>query len=749
MKQTLSLADPNATWQADGLEWDDELGGMALVRLPGRPECLWSGSQNVDTIDIAPLGIIRLLTTTQSDKLPIEAVHLFVGPDSSGTLRIESISMNALSPERDVTPSTRIPERLLSPDSFTSDAARLLTMKVGRGTNTISLMFQDKATWPVLKAGELVIDDVVVETALNGAALQLTSDTFARAMGQADEASAMSPQLHRMVFWDSNLWLVVGFGTQTNQGPQLFRLNPATRRLTFISSFSNRIVDVFAPDTTSSEWSSYDPLDGRLLVLEKDPIQPSVRRLCAYIAGAARATHGTVLAGPFIASQKTDRWRRLTLRPSVQSLATDPAQVRFAISTLVSAGATIDPATRQVVSPSDSLTALRGHNPPVAPAWVDPRVRSDSIPAAGRDTQQNSQASMVLSPFDQRIDDCVSSVRPGNRAGAPDAASPAGRQRCWRTAPDNLTDIRIWHEAGSLDRGPTRLWVALHIHGDGHSTPAFTHWVAESRSNGWERLLPEIYQQQVDSPFAPSHELRSGEPTRISPVDALLGLFEAAQSDVEDQIDAMPDWFNAMVTTRPAELAHHLGIESQGVDEPKLRTLLSTAWSDYETRGTSATLQRNLELITGIPRIQIEEPICSFQPWLLGNGSRLGDTTVLATSQGGMFNDHECDPDPPAQIHGVWDDLVGKLVIRCYEADIPFDGGEKRLETALDHHLPAHVSKTLQIIRAEAQVGNQAQLGIDAILGGRRDEPECDLIEGTHLASTVIVRPVTREPLHA
>lgn len=281
----------------------------------------------------------------------------------------------------------------------------------------------------------------------------------------------------------------------------------------------------------------------------------------------------------------------------------------------------------------------------------------------------------------------------------------------WRAAPPDAADVLILNEPN------TYLWLAARLQSDGIATPQINYIRVDANMRGWLPDLPAIYRSDENGPF----------------LRRVLALFESVLDDAESLITDLPALFDPGAAPDDASgtswldwLAGWLAFElDETWSDPERRAALAGAFALYRRRGTVAALREFLMLYTGAT-VHISEPARHAHLWSLGETSTLGFTTMLvaAEAQGAVVGttatlDHShliADEDFGAPL---FEDIAHHFVVELHTAglDDP-EATAARVRAILEREKPAHTTYTVCLVEPTLQVGYQARIGRDTVVGG-------------------------------
>ncbi|HEV8239269.1 MAG TPA: phage tail protein I [Thermoanaerobaculia bacterium] len=314
---------------------------------------------------------------------------------------------------------------------------------------------------------------------------------------------------------------------------------------------------------------------------------------------------------------------------------------------------------------------------------------------------------------------------------------------------------------GLLRVASPRLWIGVHLAGEGRHTPVLEQVRVDYDPETWSRHLPAIYRTQAKDP-----EL----------LERVLALFESEFTDLDEQIDRLPRLFDAAAA--PAAwlpwLAGWLGIDlDETWPEETTRRAVACAYAAAARRGTPAGLREAVRFATGVD-VRIVEPVLGGGWWALpaddaasaGRG-RLGFDTVLAPAEldGAVVGTTAVlDGSYLAGEGGLgahlYETVAHQFCVQVYERQTASPHRLAQLRAVVEREKPAHATWHLCVIAPRLRVGLQSSVGIDTVVGApspaRRLGRGPDLVlggaaagrlgessigTGTRLGSTIVEGP--------
>ena len=275
------------------------------------------------------------------------------------------------------------------------------------------------------------------------------------------------------------------------------------------------------------------------------------------------------------------------------------------------------------------------------------------------------------------------------------------------------------------------LWLRATLRStDGRSSPALRQLRAATAAEDLRDFLPATYRR--NDPDAVLKRL----------LELLNGEFAAVEEAIDDAARVADP--NYLDSRQLAWLANWLGLElPQIAGDDERRALIAGAVAErFPRRGTPASIAEFVALHTGI-RPAIVESFALRRVWVLGESSRLGFDTVLPPLDplGMVVADPEraagCCPlaegEPvigsavvgnagPLPTHRIGEPLFAEdayrfcLVVDGYRVAQPATLAEIR--RIVDREKPAHTDYRIEVVAPLLRVGQQATIGVDAIVGG-------------------------------
>ena len=294
----------------------------------------------------------------------------------------------------------------------------------------------------------------------------------------------------------------------------------------------------------------------------------------------------------------------------------------------------------------------------------------------------------------------------------------------WLTAPP---DALLGLLDGSAGHRYLHLRVSVRPSPSGDS-PSIRQVAAHTESDGPQEQLPRIYR-------------RADEETGF--LARLLGHTAAGLDHLERRIDGITGTITADQTPEDALgwLARWMAFDLPGsLDVDAWRDLVPQAFDLHERRGTPGSLRELVRLDTGAT-ISIDEDFRHRHIWLLDaeTGSRLGfdtglpavvpDGLVLSDPQGLDLGAPGCEPEIgsvtvgeaaplPAALWGsvLYDDAAHRFRVGVDRATACVPGVLEAIAAVVERERPAHTEFCVEVVRDELTVGEQASVGIDAIV---------------------------------
>ncbi|HEY3232706.1 MAG TPA: phage tail protein, partial [Roseiflexaceae bacterium] len=256
------------------------------------------------------------------------------------------------------------------------------------------------------------------------------------------------------------------------------------------------------------------------------------------------------------------------------------------------------------------------------------------------------------------------------------------------------------------------------------SAPILRQMRLEYDQETWLRHLPAIYARD---------EAGRGF------LERALSLFAGTLADAAALIDDLPRLFDpSAAADQPPSLwldwlAGWLAFElDSNWTDVRRRQAVADAFAMHGRRGTVEGLRHFIELYTGV-QAHITESAAAISLWVLGEQTALGFDTMLAPvhPQGAVLGATATLDQAHLLAEGQdWVPLFAEIAhhfcVRLYAADIADPRVVERVRQVVEQEKPAHTTYHLCLIEPRMQVGLQAQLGVDSIVGG----PPHDLVAG-------------------
>jgi len=311
-----------------------------------------------------------------------------------------------------------------------------------------------------------------------------------------------------------------------------------------------------------------------------------------------------------------------------------------------------------------------------------------------------------------------------------------------RRYPMNATDVTLWHERGKRQAIGTQLWVLLRVGlASSADKPPLISIEVESQESGWERDLPQIYQESntQESPQRQSTG-QTGMPILL---ESLLRLFEFNANAQREKIQEVADWYvPTPQTTNLVELASHLGVHHEGLSDEQLLESLPQAFDRYLKRGTKESLLGVLRIIykdfiesnaegdaanpCRVENIQTQpaevqskwkkildlyEPIKKCRIMVLNDLScRLGDPNVVLSGSEPRVGSAGENAEPGRQLTGLRH-LVGRAILQVSADAFPKDQERDNLRRLVDGLAPRHMRIVIDYVVQPAILGLSTFVG--------------------------------------
>jgi phage tail-like protein len=285
----------------------------------------------------------------------------------------------------------------------------------------------------------------------------------------------------------------------------------------------------------------------------------------------------------------------------------------------------------------------------------------------------------------------------------------------WSPIPRDSFDAVIPNATGR------KFWIGAVIRGDGAATPSIRQIRVDYGRDTYLKYLPAIYRRDASS---------------RDMLERFLSLSQTGLGRVHQETADLPLLFDPYATPAsgfPSWLGWLSGWlawqMNQAWTEPQARKYIAGAYALYGQRGTVHGLKRYLKIYAGV-NAHILEPARMATLWSLGQNSTLGFSTMLAPgeAQGAVLGstailDRSSLPDPTAGFGSVlFSDIAHRFCVLIYCADLTRPGALKDARAVIDREKPAHTVYELCLIGAAMRVGSQSTVGVDAIVGGGREQ---------------------------
>jgi hypothetical protein len=311
-----------------------------------------------------------------------------------------------------------------------------------------------------------------------------------------------------------------------------------------------------------------------------------------------------------------------------------------------------------------------------------------------------------------------------------------------RWYPLNATDVTIWHQPGKRQGRGTQLWILLRIRWPRDSKRVTLKYIeVESQESGWERDLPQIYQEPNTQES--SQRQSTGQTGMPILLESLLRLFEFNADAQREKIQQVADWYvPTPQTTNLVELASHLGVHHEGLSDDQLLESLPQAFDRYLKRGTKESLLGALRIINKdfiesnaegdaakpcrVENIQTQpaedqpkwkkildlyEPIKKCRIMVLNDLSyRLGDPNVVLSGSEPRVGSAGEKEEPGRQLTGLRH-LVGRAILQVSAVEFPNDQDRDNLRRLVDGLAPGHMRIVIDYVIQPAVLGLGAFVG--------------------------------------
>ncbi len=331
-------------------------------------------------------------------------------------------------------------------------------------------------------------------------------------------------------------------------------------------------------------------------------------------------------------------------------------------------------------------------------------------------TWQRLRATMTTLPKDAHVQFSVyttndpAAMPPVNPDGPVHFPAPA-----WSAGAPDLAEHLIRRPPSAL------AWVGIHFSGEGLTSPSVEQIQLLFDRPGYLEHLPAIYRED-SSPDA-------FLPRFLSMVKSHFDEVEENIADLTRILDpaASPPFL--------AQLARWLAVDIAAQwDTETLRDAVANAYVEAAARGTASGLRTALRRATGVDA-WIEEPVMGAAWWALAGDegspaaeretSILGVTTMLAAAepQGAVLGS-TATLDRSHLIEGddygspLFESVAHRFTVRLYRGAAYSEELLRSVEALIEREKPAHTEFQICPVDAQFEIGAQARIGIDAIIGG-------------------------------
>jgi phage tail-like protein len=308
----------------------------------------------------------------------------------------------------------------------------------------------------------------------------------------------------------------------------------------------------------------------------------------------------------------------------------------------------------------------------------------------------------------------------------PPPVDPAARQPFadprWRAVAPDSPETLLQGAFGD------ELWLGLTLSGEGLSSPVLEQIRVDFAYETLLQYLPALFRRDKSSA-----ELLA----------RWLTVFDSAFDRSQAAIELLPRLFDPR--TAPSAwlpwLAEWLALDlPESWSERRRRRAIAAAFEQSGRRGTVDGLRAAITSETGV-EVMIEEPIAQANWWSLadeqaaseGTLSVLGVTTVLAAAEAqgavaGTTAVLEGSFVAPQEEYArpLFAELAHRFTVRVYRGRTYSDDGIEALRVFLERERPAHTAYHICVVEPRLQVGVQARIGVDAIVGGDAEATRLD-----------------------
>ena len=444
------------------------------------------------------------------------------------------------------------------------------------------------------------------------------------------------------------------------------------------------------------------------------------------------------IAGPFTSVSSLQQWRRVTLH------FTEPRPDDTSIELGTLSHEAIEGIGNQRVWTADSI--LERSQSQTTQEWVRALLNSvtqrDGLFGSVNADNSISRTPLLRDDFAHRFA-CGLGVKVADpKLGRSDEEIQPELMQSIRRYPLNATDVTVWHQPGKRQGRGTQLWILLRIRWPRDSKRVTLKYIeVESQESGWERDLPQIY-QEPNTQESPQRQ-STGQTGMPILLESLLRLFEFNADAQREKIEQVADWYvPTPQTTNLLELASHLGVHHEGLSDDQLLESLPQAFDRYLKRGTKESLLGALRIINNdfiesnaegdaakpcrVENIQTQpaefqpkwkkildlyEPIKKCRIMVLNDlGYRLGDPNVVLSGSEPRVGSAGEKEEPGRQLTGLRH-LVGRAILQVSAVEFPNDQDRDNLRRLVDGLAPGHMRIVIDYVIQPAVLGLGAFVG--------------------------------------
>jgi phage tail-like protein len=309
------------------------------------------------------------------------------------------------------------------------------------------------------------------------------------------------------------------------------------------------------------------------------------------------------------------------------------------------------------------------------------------------------------------------SDQPAHPPVAANAAEPFADKH-WLALPRDVEDFLLAGDKGRF------VFVGARFSSDRTATPQLTQMRVDFDTDSYTRYLPAIYRE----PAAEAEFLRR-----------FVSLFQSLFEDIEDEVAALECYFDAFAAPSDALawLATWLAVElDQGEPEVRIRQSIARAFRRYQWRGTIQGLRLALLEDAGV-HATIGEPISVSSFWAMPRVAACGESNAASQAPQLGLGTHLTSTEPGGAVLGstatldhsylITDAQFGEplfagaawqFVVEVYRSEVNNAARLELVKAVIEREKPAHTMYRLAFIDSRMQVGAQARIGVDAIVGG-------------------------------